>query len=140
MDKGKQRVNLPQLQKAISHSVIALAFIVFLITGHHAFAQCTASFDAGHDFLETSGEKPTTTFQLLTTETFIAEIAQRAESMPETLTLTIEPLPNSAFQCTILFTHPTEPAYLKKTLLYLGITHISINEKLYTIGDFEPEG
>lgn len=140
MNKGEQWVNSPRLQKAFSHSLIALVFIVFLVSGRHGFAQCTASFDNNQAFLVTSGEKATSTFQLLTSDAFIAEITQRAENMPETLTLSIESLPNSAFRCTILFTHPTEPAYLKKILLYLGITHISINEKLHTIGDFEPEG
>jgi hypothetical protein len=104
------------------------------------FAQITASFSSHEAFLKTTEDNYISTFKLSASASVVAELAQKANDLPETHTFTIEKLPDSAFRCVMLFTHPTSPSYVKKTLIFLGITHLKIGENLYSIGDFEPEG
>ena len=139
MPTGKHRGISPEYQQNHRQSFKFLVLIVFLLAANGLFAQLTATFDSPKDFLEISNDKHTTTFILTATPDEIADLSARAASMPETLTFTIDTLQNHAFRCVILFTHPTETAYVKKTLIFMGITHIMLNEKLYTIGEFNPE-
>lgn len=124
---------------SFSSEIRIIVLIILLSGGYPAFAQLTASFNSQKEFLDTSEDKHSTTFQLIASAHVITEITQKAYSLPETLTFTIDKLPDSVFHCVIHFTHPTAPSYAKKILLFLGITHLQIGEKLYPIEDFDPE-
>lgn len=126
-------------QKSFSSEIKIIVLIFLLSGGFPVFAQLTANFDSQEEFLNTSEEKYITIFQLTASSDAVAEISQKANTLAETLTFTIDKLPDSTFRCVILFTHPALPSYVKKTLIFLGITHLKIGESLYSIEDFDPE-
>ena len=102
--------------------------------------QVVALFESSHDFLTTDNGQSVSQFQLETDRNTYTQIVTRALSMPETLILTSRKIKKNLYHCSILFTHPTEISYVKKTLLYLGIEQLKINNTLYPLQEYNPEG
>ena len=122
---------------------LLLIFIpVYFSTGHTMMAQegFTARFAEAEDFLLQEHGNFKTVFSIRIADfPDIEPVITQAELMPETFTLAVEQ-PSSEFHRFILsYTHPTDAAYVKKILLFIGIRQIIINGKEHNLEDFKPE-
>ncbi len=122
---------------------LLLIFIpVYFSTGHTLMAQegFTARFAEAEDFLLQEHGNFKTVFSIKIADfPDIEPVISQAALMPETFTLAVDQ-PSSEFHCfTLYFTHPTDAAYVKKILLFIGIRQIIVNGKVQNLEDFDPE-
>lgn len=135
----KNRFN--SIHQIVLNRMLILAFALVLSVGlsKPVTGQVLASFESSRDFLRTDDGQYKTLFLLETDKETYSRIVSNARSIPETLTFASRRLKRNKYQCTILYTHPTEIAYVKKTLLFLGIEQLKIANKLTMLQDYNPE-
>ncbi|HOI87881.1 MAG TPA: hypothetical protein PLV51_08485 [Lentimicrobium sp.] len=105
-----------------------------------SFAQeITAVFTETDDFLILEGDVNKTVFSIQPDNSqSLQMIAERASAMPETLTLSLGLTPSGANRITLTYNHPTDTVYVKKMLLFLGVTQVNVRGILCNTGDFQP--
>lgn len=125
-----------------NRNFLFMAFILFLLVAltRPVSCQVVASFKSSRDFLRTNNGTFQTVFLLETDRKTYKRIVSNAGSMPETLTFTSRKVKKNKYQFSILFTHATEISYVKKTLLFLGIEKVKLNDGLFVLQDYNPEG
>ncbi len=103
-----------------------------------AEGQVVAVFESTEDYLKTENNQYQTIFLLETGKETIDLLVSRALTMPETFTFKSDKIKRNNYRCSLLFIHPTDIYYVKKTLLNLGIEQLKINNKIYSLPDYEP--
>jgi hypothetical protein len=121
----------------------ALRFLVFTFLLFISFlkpveSQVIAVFEHSEDYLLTDNNQYQTIFVLETEKETYNLLLSKALSMSETLTFKSDKVKKNQYRCSILFIHPTDIYYVKKTLLNLGIEQLKINNKSYSLPDYEP--
>ncbi|MFH1120089.1 MAG: hypothetical protein V1775_09700 [Bacteroidota bacterium] len=109
-----------------------------LILSNTATGQVIAIFEDDHDFLITENGQYKSVFTIMAEKEVYNHIVTVAGKMAETLAFTSEKIKKNKYQCSILFTYPTDPYYVKKILLTLGIEQLKVNNKLFILPDYEP--
>ena len=131
--------------KILSPSRLKLLLIfipVYFFTGHTIMAQegFTARFAEAEDFILQENGNFKTVFSIKIADYFdIEPDITQAALMPETFTLAVDQPSSEFHRFTLSYTHPTDAAYVKKILLFIGIRQIIVNGKVQNLEDFEPE-
>jgi len=122
--------------------LLLLFVLVYFSTGHAIMAQegFIARFADAEDFLQQVNGSFKTVF-LIKSSDFpdIEPVISQAALMPETFTLAVDQPSSEFHRFTLSYTHPTDAAYVKKILLFIGIRQIIVNGKVQNLEDFEPE-
>lgn len=104
----------------------------------NASGQMVAMLESDHDFLRTENGQFRTVFIIEAEKEAYNKVVAVAATMPETFTFTTDKVKKNKYQFSILFTHPTDPSYVKKVLLTLGIEQLKVNNKLFKLPDYDP--
>ncbi|MHC1775103.1 MAG: hypothetical protein AB9834_06760 [Lentimicrobium sp.] len=120
-----------------------LRFLVFSLFLFFSFlkpveSQVIAVFENSEDYLQTDNSQNQTIFILEAEKETYNLLVSKAFSMPETLTFKSDRIKKNQYRCSILYIHPTDVYYVKKILLNLGIEQLKINNKIYSLPDYEP--
>lgn len=100
--------------------------------------QVIASFSDSRDYLLADDGQFQTVFTLEASKEFYELLVSKALEMPETLTFKSEKIKKNFYSCSILYLHPTDAYYVKKTMLNLGIEQLRINNNIYSLPDYDP--
>jgi len=117
---------------------LALTFLFSALLLNPAKSQVVAVFESAEDYLKTENNQYQTIFLLEAGKETVELLASKALSMPETLTFKSDKTKKNQYRCSILFIHPTDIYYVKKTLLNLGIEQLKMNDKIYSLPEYEP--
>ncbi len=117
---------------------VAFLFLFAVCFIKPAEGQVVAVFENADDYLLTNGDQYRTVFMLEIAREKFEMLVSRALTMTETLTFESEKIKKNQYRCSILFIHPTDIYYVKKTLLNLGIEQLKINSNIYFLPDYEP--
>ncbi|HOP13136.1 hypothetical protein [Lentimicrobium sp.] len=122
--------------------LIPLFISVIFFAGQPVSAQdgYTARFVNAEDFLlHDNGRVKTIFFINIDDLPDIEPVTSQASLMPETFTLAVDQPSSDFHRFTLSYIHPTDAAYVKKILLFIGIRQIIINGKEHNLEDFKPE-
>jgi hypothetical protein len=114
-----------------------LIIFIFSFTDS-AVGQVIASFDQKADYLLVDDEDYRTTFVLYADMVDFEYFADKANSMPETLSFTSQITAVKNYLISIKYIHKPELLYVKKILLFLGVEKIEIENTLYILQEFDP--
>lgn len=101
-------------------------------------AQVVATFTDRSDFLKTDNGQYLTVFMVEADKETYSRLVSNAQTMPETFTFTTIKVKKNKYRFSILFSHPTELSYVKKTLLCIGIDELNINNQLMKLPEYDP--
>ncbi len=101
-------------------------------------AQVVATFKDRSDFLKTDNGQYQTLFMVEADKETYNLLFANAQTMPETFSFTTKKVEKNKYQFSILFSHPTELSYVKKTLLCIGIDELKINNQLFKLPEYDP--
>jgi len=113
-------------------------FVISIFLSQNASGQMVALLESDHDFLRTENGQFRTVFIIEAEKEAYNQVVAIAATMPETFTFTSDKIKKNKYQFSILFTHPTDPSYVKKVLLTLGIEQLKVNNKLFKLPEYEP--
>ena len=113
-------------------------FVISMFLSQNASGQMVAMLESDHDFLRTENGQFRTVFIIEAEKEAYNKVLAVAATMPETFTFTTDKVKKNKYQFSILFTHPTDPSYVKKVLLTLGIEQLKVNNKLFKLPDYDP--
>jgi hypothetical protein len=113
-------------------------FTISFFLSQNASGQMVALLESDHDFLRTENGQFRTVFIIEAEKEAYNQVVAIAATMPETFTFTTDKIKKNKYQFSILFTHPTDPSYVKKVFLRLGIEQLKVNNKLFKLPDYEP--
>ncbi len=114
-----------------------LIIFMFLFT-HPVVGQVLASFDQKADYLLIDNEDYSTKFILIADKADFEYFADKAKSIPETLSFTSQKAGGKKYLISIKYIHKTELLYVKKILLFFGVEKIEIENTLYILQEFDP--
>ncbi|MBK9358536.1 MAG: hypothetical protein IPN08_14325 [Bacteroidales bacterium] len=122
-----------------SGNVLVLVMLVSaMLLSMRGSGQMVAVFENDHDFLWTQNNQCRSLFIVETDKESFNKLVSTAGTMPETFTFITKKLRKNKYQFSILFTHPTDPSYVKKVLLTLGIEQLKVNNRLFKLPDYDP--
>lgn len=121
--------------RAISGVLLMLVLIGFSGT---LSAQVVATFKDHSDFLKTDNGQYLTVFLVDADKETYNRLVSNAQTMPETFSFNAIKIEKNTYQFSILFSHPTELSYVKKTLLCIGIDELKINNQLFKLPEYDP--
>jgi hypothetical protein len=138
IDMEKDSCYLSGLIKHGIKTPFLASFILCLFLSIQGSGQVVAVFENSHNYLKTDNGLFQSEFMLEADKETYNLVVSNANKMPETFTFTSDKIKKNKYKFSILFTHPTDPPYVKKILLTLGIEQLKINNIIYKLPDFEP--
>lgn len=129
------------LSDLIKHGIktpFLASIILCLFLSLQGSGQVVAVFENSHNYLNTDNGLYQSEFMLETDKETYSLVVSNANKMPETFTFSSEKFKKNKYKFSILYTHPTDPSYVKKVLLTLGIEQLKINNILYKLPDYDP--
>lgn len=127
-----------EMQTMGTRILFSLLIIFIFSFTDSAVGQVIASFDQKADYLLVDDEDYRTTFVLYADMVDFEYFADKANSMPETLSFTSQITAVKNYLISIKYIHKPELLYVKKILLFLGVEKIEIENTLYILQEFDP--
>jgi hypothetical protein len=135
MNRNNTQISFKLNSWLISLLLTGLLSVLFL---NPVKSQVIASFSNSQDYLLAEDGQFKTVFVLEASKESYELLVSKALEMPETLTFKSERIKKNFYSCSLLYLHPTDAYYVKKTMLNLGIEQLRINNNIYSLPDYDP--